>query len=522
MISAFLRSTLRVAALVAFCHQAFAVIQPHPLFSDHAVLQMGAPLPVWGRADPGERIFVQIGGAVQKSLADSNGNWRVTFEPLKEPGAVTFTIVGDLSVDPIILNDVLVGDVWLGSGQSNMDMRIAGGIPETDRYWCGINRQEEEIAAANYPQVRMFLQDVVMSDLILSQPTGKWVVCSPQTAGDFSATGYFFAREIHQETKRPIGFVLSCYGASTVQAWISQAELQKVAAGERMLEKYQKAQADFANPETQEKYVASLDTWAANASKAALAQKRQPRRPKNPHLDQHNPCVLFNGMTATLVGYPLRGVVWYQGESNLADAASYTDLMEALITDWRARWKAPELPFLFVQLANYKERSQDPNAKSQLAALRQAQMDTLRVPNTGMATAIDIGDAKDIHPKNKQDVGHRLALIARAKVYGQDVPYSGPVLKTAKREQSAVQLTFEHTDGGLNARGDSLTGFTVAGADGKFVWAKAEIEGNSIIVTSPAVPEPAQVAYAYADNPSVSLYNGAGLPALPFKVAVEP
>jgi sialate O-acetylesterase len=227
-------------------------------------------------------------------------------------------------------------------------------------------------------------------------------------------------------------------------------------------------------------------------------------------------------MTSTLVGYPLRGVVWYQGESNLADAASYADLMEALITDWRARWKAPELPFLFVQLANYKERSQDPNAKSQLAAIRQAQMDTLRVPNTGMATAIDIGDAKDIHPKNKQDVGHRLALIARAKVYGQDVPYSGPVLKTAKREQSAVQLTFEHTDGGLNARGDSLTGFTVAGADGKFVWAKAEIEGNSIIVTSPAVPEPAQVAYAYADNPSVSLYNGAGLPALPFKVAVEP
>jgi len=228
-------------------------------------------------------------------------------------------------------------------------------------------------------------------------------------------------------------------------------------------------------------------------------------------------------MIAPIVGFPLRGVLWYQGESNVAQAADYAELTEVLIADWRAKWKSPDMPFLYVQLANHKDRSDDPGARTQIAPFREAQTAALRVPHTGMAVAIDIGDAKDIHPKNKQEVGHRLALIARAQVYGEkELPYSGPVLASARAEGGQVRLKFQHDRGGLRTRGDQLKGFAMAGPDGKFVWAKARVEDGSVVLSSESVTKPTQVRYAWADNPEATLINGAGLPAVPFSATVAP
>lgn len=512
---------LRCLVLLFTVAPAFATVRLHPLFSDHAVLQTEVPLPVWGRGEPGERVFVRLDEQMQSATVDSNGAWKVMMPPITRPGPIDFTVVGDRTTETILVNDVVAGEVWLGSGQSNMDMRVGGGIPDTERYWCGVERQAEEIAAAKFPLIRMFLQEVVMSDVLLAEPAGKWVVCSPETAGDFSATGYFFARDLHRTLGRPVGLVLSCYGASTIEAWMSQPALEKTSAGPKALQHYTKAVAEFGAPEAQIKYEEALAKWEGAAAKAKLAGKRGPRRPKNPHQDQHNPCVLFNGMISPITGFPVRGVVWYQGESNLGQAAHYAEWMEALIADWRLRWNAPELPFLYVQLANYKERTEDPAARTQIAPLRAAQTAALRVPHTGMAVAIDLGDAKDIHPKNKQDVGLRLALIARAKVYGEtNLAYSGPMLVSAKAEGTTVRLEFAHTEQGLVAKGSELKGFAMAGSDGAFKWAKASIDGNTVTVSSHEVPEPRQVRYAWADNPESTLYNGAGLPCVPFAATV--
>jgi len=496
---------------------ALADVKLAALFSDNMVLQQGAPVPVWGTASPGERVTVQFAGQKKSVKAVKDGKWRVTLRPM--PASVeprVMIVTGSTGGQPEKIQNVLVGEVWLCSGQSNMDMRVARG----DRYWCGVTNEAAEVASADHPLIRSFYVALVMTNEPQSDVKGAWTVCSPATVGDFSATAYFFARELQQTRSVPIGLVTTCYGASTAQAWISRPVLAAESEFAKFLDDYAAALKSYAtNDAVRAKYQAAFEKLEIAAAKAKAEGKDRPKEPKNPNpeQDQHNPCVLFNGMVAPLVPYAIRGAIWYQGESNTGTAAKYRALMETLIRNWRELWGQGDFPFLFVQLASYKKPTDNPDAHGEFPPVREAQLQNLSVHNTGMAVAIDIGEANNIHPKNKQEVGRRLALAARALVHGEKTPWSGPIYDSMKCEGGAIRLRFKHTDGGLAVKGERLTGFAIAGEDKKFVWADAKIDGDTVIVSSPQVAEPVAVRYDWADNPPVSLYNGAGLPASPFR-----
>jgi sialate O-acetylesterase len=489
-----------------------ADVKPAALFTDHAVLQRDVPVPVWGTAVPGEVVRVSFAGQERRTTADASGRWMVRLDRLDAGGPFDMTIAGR---NTIVVRDVLVGEVWLCSGQSNMDFTVG---KTAKRSFAGVANEAVEIAAANHPQIRHFSVPFKLSDVPQTDVQGHWKVCTPENVPDFSAVAYFFARALQQELKVPIGLVTSAFGASTAQAWISREALAAHPELAAMLTAYDEACAKFDSPEGQAKYAEALKAWEEAAAKARAAGQREPRKPANPHQDQHNPCVLYNGMLSPLAPFAIRGAIWYQGESNGYNSHQYLALMTTLIADWRRLFAQGEFPFLFVQLANYRAPSTQPvQASSQIARVREAQRLTLQVKNTAMAVAIDIGDEKDVHPRNKQEVGRRLALAALARVYGKTVAWSGPTLESVKVEGDSIRLLFAHADGGLKCRGEKLTGFAVAGEDGVFHFADARIDGNTVVVSSPAVRAPKAVRYGWADNPPASLYNAAGLPASPFK-----
>ncbi|MFM2081735.1 MAG: hypothetical protein RL380_426 [Verrucomicrobiota bacterium] len=483
------------------------------LFGDHMVLQREAAVSVWGTATPDEVITVELGKQKLSTHADKDGKWRVRLAPLKPGAPLELTVTGQ---NKIVLRDVLVGDVWLCSGQSNMDMRVARG----DRYWCGVTNEAAEVAAAKYPLIRSFYLKTKMTDEPQADVSGQWDVCSPTTVRDFSAAAYFFARDLQTNLDVPVGLIVSAFGASTAEAWVSRPALEQKSELVPLLEKYAVAQNSFStNGAAKTKYTEAKAKWEIAAAAAKAAGQDAPKGPKNPDpgQDQHNPSVLFNGMIAPLAPCAIRGALWYQGESNTGVAKTYFTLMQTLIADWRKTFAQGDFPFIFVQLAGHKAATTNAGASSQIAALRDAQLQTLAVTNTAMATAVDVGDEKNVHPKNKQAVGARLALAARALAYGEKIPFSGPLYDSMKVESAQLRLRFKHTDGGLVARGGQLTGFALAGADRKFVWADAKIDGDSVVVSSPTVTAPVAVRYAWADNPAISLDNGAGLPASPFR-----
>ncbi len=482
------------------------------LFSDHMVLQQGAEVPVWGTADPGERVTVAFGSQTRATTAGDDGKWLVRLSDLKAGGPSVLTVSGK---ETRTVEDVYVGEVWLCSGQSNMDMSVA----REDRYWCGVDNEAEEVAAAHYPLIREFRVKVTMTDEPQTDVEGAWSVCSPTTVGKFSAAAYFFARDLQKKLGVPVGLITSSYGASTAQAWASRGALEADPSLASILDDYDAARRAFApNEAAREKYRQAFGKWEVAAAKAKAEGKDAPRGPKNPDpgQDQHNPCVLSNGMIAPLVPYAIRGAIWYQGESNGPNAGKYLSLMKAVINNWRRAWGS-DFPFLFVQLANYNKPSPEPIGKGQIALVREGQLRTLSIPRTGMAVAIDIGDAANVHPKNKQEVGRRLALAAEAIAYGRSVVHSGPTFETMTIEGNTARLRFGNADGGLEARGGKLTGFIVAGEDGKFAWAEATIDGETVVVSSPTLTSPVTVRHGWADNPLVNLYNKAGLPASPFR-----
>ena len=506
-------------SMSVFAAPAVADVKPARLFSDHAVLQQGVAVPVWGTADAGERVTVSLGDQKHSTTADDKGHWVVRLDPLQAGGPMEMTVAGKNTVR---IADLYAGEVWLCSGQSNMDMRIA---KTKERYWCGVNNEAEELAAANYPQMRMFVTDFKLADEPQTDVTGDWKVTTPQNAPDFSATAYFFGRELHKTLKVPVGLVVSSYGASTAQAWISREAIAAQPQLAPMLEEYAKACRDFESGAAQAKYQQALKDWDAASAKAKADGKPAPKKPgapKDPHKDQHNPCVLYNGMIAPVIPYAIKGAIWYQGESNGVDSYRYLPLMKTLIADWRGRWGEREFPFDFVQLAAIGT----PTGTS-TARVRDAQLKTLdAVPNTAMAVTIDIGEAKNVHPKNKQEAGRRLALPALALAYGQKIPYSGPLFERMMIlgngiDGDSIRIHFTHTDGGLVAKGGSLTGFAIASADGKFVPAEATIDDDTILLHSKDVPQPTKVRYAFADFPTCNLYNGAGLPASPFNIDAD-
>lgn len=497
-----------------------ASIELHPLFSDHAVLQRDKPIAIWGRSNSGETIVVSINGNTADTMSSPEGNWRVKLPPMKAGGPYELIVKGDSEVR---VRDVYIGEVWLASGQSNMEFTVSKSV----KRWAGTNNEEQEIAQANHPQIRMLTVPLKLTDDPKDTIEATWQVCSPDTVPAFSAIGYFFAREISQTQNVPVGIISSAFGASCAQAWMSREALEP--QFQPMLDAYQQWCDDYASGAAQTKYEASLKEWELASAKAKEEGKAAPRKPgvpRNPREDQHNPTLCYNAMIAPLIPYTMRGAIWYQGESNGYNNQEYLSLMTGLIQDWRRRWDA-EFPFLFVQLAAYKTPATQPVANSQIAAVRDAQRLTLALPHTAMASTLDIGDEKDVHPHNKQEVGRRLALAARAIAYGESIDYTGPLFKRATIEGKTIRVEFDHAKGlairppspGGNAttQPSHLAGFSIL-SDGQWQWADARIEGDSVLIAIPKGAPPTELRYAWADYPICNLINATGLPASPFRV----
>ena len=508
-----------IATLILFFNTTvlFANVQLGSVFSDHMVLQYNATVPIWGTADPGEKVTVQLGRQTLSTKADVNGRWTVKLNKLTAGGPYTITVKGK---NTITLNDIYAGEVWLCSGQSNMDMTVA----REDRYWCGVFNEKEEVANANYPLIRVFDVDFTPAATPREDVKGKWEIVAPQTVGHLSAAAYFFARDLQKKLKMPIGLITTAYGASTAEAWIREEALVNdvtlkslVDAFKTKLEKYSSDTA------TQNAYKIAYEKWKVTAAKAKAEGKDEVRGPKNsdPVRDQHNATVLWNGMVKALVPYAIKGALWYQGESNSPTANIYRQIMETLINDWRMQWGQGNFPFIYVQLANIGKTFDSIPAKGGSEAIkRQAQLQNLSLPNTAMVVAIDNADSNDmnnVHPKNKQEIGRRLAIAAEAIAYGNKIVYSGPVFEKMEIEGNRIRLHFKHTGSGLMAKDGALKGFAIAGDDRKFIWANATIEGNTIVVATPEVTKPIAVRYGWSNNPPTSLYNNENLPASPFR-----
>ncbi|MGE4286395.1 MAG: sialate O-acetylesterase [Phycisphaerae bacterium] len=490
-----------------------AVLKPAGLFGDSMVLQRGTNVPVWGSADAGAVVEVSIGGQVKRQKADERGGWKLNLSPVAAGGPYEMKIAS--GAESVVFKDVYFGEVWLCSGQSNMDMTVA----KEDRYWCGVDNEAEEVAAANYPLIRVFDVPFGTSDEPVEDVESKWEVCSPRTVGHFSAAAYFFARDLQEKIRVPIGLITTAYGASTAEAWTSRKALAAVDDFAFILDAYNRGCEYFDSGEAEKDYRAKYKQWQAMMIhfKGTIPPKA-PKEPDNPHEDQHSPSVLYNAMVHPLVPYAIKGAIWYQGESNVPTKHVYAKLMETLIADWRSAWGIGDFPFLYVQLAAYKKPSDEPAPGSDFTDIRDAQLSNLSIPNTAMTVAIDIGDAENVHPKNKQEIGRRLSIQARALAYGEDIVCMGPIFDRMEVMPRRLRLYFKNAETGLRSRSARLDGFAVAGADGVYHEAIARIDGDSVIVGSHDVPEPLNVRYAWSSNPATaSLYNAEGLPASPFK-----
>ena len=502
---------LSIAAILAAGSSALqaAVALASP-FTDHAVLQRGQPIPVWGTADAGEKVTVTFDGQTKTVTAGDDKKWLIKLDAHTAGGPYDLIVAG---TNTITLTDILVGEVWICSGQSNMEWTLSKA-----------RDAEKEIAAANFPKLRHFRVDKMTSDTSLSSCTGAWTVCTPQNAGGYTAVGYFFGRKLVQELDVPVGLLHTSWGGTPAEAWTSKPALTSAATFKNALTEWDTQVENY--PAQLEAFNKTMEKWTAEAAAAKVAGKPEPKKPRPPQDPKslpHGPASLYNGMLNPLVPYGIKGAIWYQGEANANRAKDYRELMALMIGDWRQSFGQGDFPFYIVQLANYMERKTEPTDTA-WAALREAQyLVTTTVKNTGIAVAIDIGDAKDIHPKNKQDVGLRLALNALAKDYGKKIPYSGPVYKEMKVDGANAVLSFDHLGGGLTVTGDipvagqKLTGFAIAGEDKKFVWAEAKIVGDTVVVSAASVTKPVAVRYAWGDNPECSLSNKAGLPAVPFR-----
>lgn len=524
-----MKSNIFILALVALSTGTLcAEVKPNPLFSDGAVLQRGQKIPVWGAARDGEKITVEFQGQKITTTA-AGGKWSVHLDPLTAGGPFTMNLTGD---NTVTIKDLLVGEVWLASGQSNMNWTLAQTPYITD-----------EAPKANYPQIRTFKVKTTVSVTPLSDPVGSWMTCSPETVKDFSAVGYFFARDLHRQLNVPVGLIHSALGATPAQSWTSleglesEPELKEyvdvvkrkiasydadLAAYPAKLAAHQAKVAEWTatvGKEHQEK----LKAWNQAVAKAKAAGETPPKQPRPasrrpnepipPEGQPTDPAVLYNGMIRPLIPYGIKGVIWYQGESNRDKSAQYLTLFPAMITDWRARWKQGDFPFLYVQIAPWGGMTPE---------IREAQFLTLgKVKNTAMTITTDVGDKDDIHPKQKEPVGERLARAARALAYGEKIEYSGPLYESMKSENGKIILHFKHIGTGLVAKDGPLKGFTIAGMDKAFIPAKAQIQDDTVVVSADGITDPQAVRYGWANVPDVNLFNKEGLPASPFRTDVE-
>ncbi|PTX98560.1 sialate O-acetylesterase [Opitutus sp. ER46] len=481
-----------------------------PLFADGAVLQCDKPVAVWGTAEAGEKLAISFAGQSGSTKADADGRWVILLEPMP-----VRTIGADLTVagkkDTVVIHDVVVGEVWLCSGQSNMEFTVRQAL-----------NAEREIAAAQYPllrHIRIVPQTSATPETKVT--TSGWKAALPAHVGDFTAVGYFFARDIHLRLGVPVGLVHSSWGGTPIEAWMSPMALADPAFGAVQT---RWAEATAKQPGAQAEYEAKLASWtAAEAAAKAQGEKTfaawrqknpKPYRPRGFAGDPWAPAGLFNGMIHPLLPYGMRGVLWYQGESNADHAGEYDKLFAAMITTWRAHFGQGDLPFYWVNLAAW--RANDPTDMS-WAWLREAQTKTLVLPNTGQALAIDLGDPVDIHPRNKQEVGRRLALLAKHRVYELTADDTGPTFESATREGATLRVRFTDVSGGLISHDKPPQALEIAGADRVFKPAAGRIDRDTLVVSSAEVKEPVAVRYAWRNCPDANLFSGTGLPVVPFR-----
>ena len=551
-------TTGSLLALMLAASPARAELKLPAIFGDHMVLQRHGPIPVWGWADAGENVVVTAGGATAKATAGPDGKWMAKLPNLKA-SATPIDVVVSGKINTLIFHDVVVGDVWLCGGQSNMEFN-------TGRAGNGA----EALLKASHPEIRFF--EVAKHWVPFKPQTvcqGTWQICTPATAKKFSAVGYFFAEQIAAAQKIPMGMIGSAVPGSMAQPWISvEPLLADPALEKKYAQGYQRLSENFdalkvAHDQWQKQfgddYKKALGQYWPLRAKARQAGEPDPVPPKPPTTREpffpRPPSAFFNGMIAPIIPYALKGVLWYQGESNAGDDLYYK-LFPALIRDWRSRWGQGDFPFLFVQLPNFSPRTKEPCQKkdgrdSGWVVVREAQLETLKtVPNTGMAVTIDVGDAGNLHPPDKIDVANRLVRLARHIAYGEDLVFSSPIYDSFKIDGDKAQIKFKHAGTGLKIGSPpptaikpiptavpggvasppsapsaasmppaaELKGFAIAGADKKFVWANAIIESpDTISVWCDEVKRPVAVRYGWAENPEVNLYNSEDLPASPFR-----
>lgn len=521
------RSAACIAAIVGswlgLAAPTWADVKPNALISEGAVLQQQTKVNIWGTADPGEKVTVEFRGQTTSTDAAKDGRWSVQVDSKEAGGPFALTIAGKNKVE---LKDVLVGEVWICSGQSNMEWSIkATNAEERDR----VN------ALAPNPLLRMFKVTKNIQQQPVTEETGKWQSAQPKVVQEFSAVGYFFGRELQEKLKIPVGMINTSWGGTRAEAWTSRNVLEQNPIYKTMIETQEAAV---------KKYPEVLAKYKEAAEKAKSEGKNPPAAPANPTANPNAPSVLYNGMIAPLLPYAIKGAIWYQGESNAGVAYDYRTLFPMMIQNWRADWKKGEFPFYFVQLASYLAINHEPS-ESSWAELREAQALTVKkLPNTGMAVITDYGHEADIHPTPKQPVGERLARLALAKDYGQKIESSGPEFASMKINGNKAVLQFSHTTGGLDARefgptderkdaagkvrgaawrvksgssNTTLHGFTIAGEDKKFYNAEAKIEGDTVVVWSDKVEKPVAVRFGWSDHPTSNLFNREGLPASPFR-----
>jgi sialate O-acetylesterase len=457
------------------------------------VLQQKSEVSIWGKADPGEKVTITFRDQKASAMTNDKGDWAVTLKSGQAGGPEEMIIAGK---NTLHFKDVLIGEVWVCSGQSNMEWSVGG---------CDKADKEYAFSAPHDDQLRLFHVRKTPKVRPEHETGGKWVEADPKTIGGWTAVGYYFGRDLREHVKVPVGLIQSAWGGTRAEAWTSPKALASIPTYKKELDRFLQDSADPAK---------KAKAFHPNA-----------------------PSVLYNGLISPLLHYRIKGAIWYQGESNAGQAHAYRKLFPLMIEDWRQHWNQGNFPFYFVQLAPFTPVKAEPG-ESTWAELREAQLITLKLPHTGMAVITDYGDELDIHPTPKRPVGERLALIARAKDYGEKVAYSGPLYKEMQIEGNKAVLRFDHAGGGLVAKelvpteerkgsktwrvkDDSsdakLVGFTLCGKDRKFYRAEARIEGDRVIVTSDQVPDPIAVRYGWADHPVCNLFNSAGLPASPFR-----
>lgn len=511
-----------VLALVCGMNSLRADVTLPSVIGSSMLLQRDLNAPIWGWAEPGEEVTVKFAGQEKKATADANGKWMVKLDPMKANAeGQTMDIAGKNTIQ---LTDILVGDVWICSGQSNMEWAVGQSLDP-----------EKEIAAADYPGIRLYDVDGhITAPLPQDNCPGSWKVCTPQTIPGFSAVGYFFGRKFHQETKVPVGLISTNWGGTRIEPWVAPVgfrmvpELKDLAtAVDRFDPSTAEGKATWAN------YVAEIERWVIK-TEAALKAGEAVTTPATPpgYTNAGEPTAIYNAMVYPLAPYGVRGAIWYQGESNGGEGVEYFHKMQALIEGWREVFGEKDFPlyFYFVQLADFQNPTEDPAGGDGWARIRDAQTQSLTIPNTGMATIIDIGAANDIHPRNKQDVGGRLALWALRDVAKQDVVVSGPQYKAIKVDGNKIRVSYDHVGSGLmvgkkeglaptqEVSDGKLARFAIAGEDKVWQWADAVIDGNEVVLSSEKVANPVAVRYAWSMNPAgANLYNKEGLPAVPFR-----